>query len=329
MSTHSKLQASPLTFRPVLKTVMWGGSRLSAYKNLPDAPSNLGESWEISAVPEMETVVESGIYQDTPLSSLARDFGAELLGSSVVSRYGNVFPLLIKFIDAAKDLSVQVHPDDTMAFQRHGCLGKAEMWYIIDADPEALIYSGFNTPLDSESYLRHLHDDTLEDTLSSYRSRAGQVYFLPPGRIHAIGAGNLVAEITENSDVTYRIYDYGRLDSDGNPRTLHTDLALGAIDFTHPVNVPFETEPIPPEGQMLVDCRQFVTHLLQAAPTPLRLDHDSRSFTIVICISGKVILTYPGGSLTLTAGHTALLPALLDDVSIIGDGKVLTTRSRR
>lgn len=329
MPTHFKLQAAPLTFTPILKSVVWGGSRLGTYKNLDSAPDRLGESWEISTVPDMETIVDSGIYRGRTLSSLIEEHGAELLGTSVVERYGRVFPLLIKFLDAAKDLSVQVHPDDEMAMRRHGCMGKSEMWYIVDATPDSIIRSGFNSPLEPETYLKRLENGTLSDALAAFTSRAGQVYFLPPRRVHSIGGGNLVAEISGNSDITYRIYDYGRVDADGNPRPLHTDLALGSIDFNHEIDPPVETGSSSTPEQLLVDCHQFVTHLLQVDKSPRRLDHDSRSFTIIICVSGSVSINYPGGDLTLSQGHTALLPASLGEVAIQGEGRVLATRCRR
>lgn len=333
----TKLQSAPLTFTPLLKSVVWGGTRLKTYKNLTDTTCDtIGESWEISALPEMETVVSAGPYAGKTLSWLANRFGSDLLGTNVTHRYGRYFPLLIKFLDAASDLSVQVHPDDDLALRRHGSMGKTEMWYIIDSLPGSRLYAGFNTPLNRAQYLRHVAEGTLESVLASHPTHPGQVYFLPSGRVHALGAGNLVAEIQESCDITYRIHDYGRLDTDGRPRQLHTELAIDAIDFSSWAEMPLETSPsIPdgrqpgddahPTGQTIVDCEHFTTRLIHLTAEPQPLDHSVRSFTVIVCVSGTCIITYPGGTLTVGQGHSVLLPAILTDITVAGPAKILAT----
>ncbi len=217
---------------PYFKSVIWGGERICKYKGVEQTEEKIGESWEISAVPGHESVVAEGPYKGMRITELIDCFGAELLGSKVMERYDGKFPLLVKLIDANDNLSVQVHPDDELAKKRHDSLGKTEMWYIIDADKGAKIYSGLNREMTPEEYVARVADNTIEETLAVHDSHPGDIFFLPAGRVHAIGAGNLLAEIQESSDITYRIYDYERRDAQGNARELHTELAKDAIEYT-------------------------------------------------------------------------------------------------
>lgn len=327
MTMESMVQA-PLIFTPILKSVLWGGDKICRYKDIPaDGLEKIGESWEISAVPGHESVVAEGPYAGCTLNELVRRFGAQLLGSEVERHFGGEFPLLIKFIDAARDLSVQVHPNDALARKRHGSLGKTEMWYIIDADKDALIYSGLRRSITPEEYERRVADNSFAELLAAHDSAPGDVFFLPAGRIHAIGAGNLLAEIQESSDVTYRIYDYGRRDAEGNLRELHTELAKEAIDFE--ARADYKSAPLP-VGQAeceVVTCDHFtVGRMLVDGSAPLTILGPD-SFTVLMCIEGSVKVDYAGGMLELRRGHTLLFPACLASVSLTGHATLLTARS--
>ncbi|MDE5642884.1 MAG: mannose-6-phosphate isomerase [Muribaculaceae bacterium] len=316
---------APITFAPYLKEVLWGGTKICKYKNLPSTSDCIGESWEISAVPGHESVVDAGEYKGLTLLQLIERFGEELLGSKVVKKYGLNFPLLVKIIDANQNLSVQVHPDDELAEKRHHSLGKTEMWYIIQADKGAKIYAGLNTAMTPDDYVRRVADGTFADTLAVHDSFPDDVFFLPAGRVHAIGAGNLLAEIQENSDITYRIYDYDRRDADGNPRQLHTELAKDAIDFKLYDNLkshsPADTLPC----AEIVRCDHFtVRRCIVNNEDELIFNPDS--FSVVMCLEGLVRLIYPTGEMLLHAGHTVLLPAGLTSLHCFGKGRLLTAQ---
>lgn len=317
---------APLRFRPYLKTVIWGGDRICAYKGIEQPEPNIGESWEISCVPGHESVVDEGAYEGLTLRELIERFGASLLGDAVYERYGANFPLLIKLIDANDNLSVQVHPDDSLAKERHGSLGKTEMWYIIDAEDDARIYAGLQMALSPGEYERRVGDNSLMEALAVHDARPGDVFFLPAGRVHAIGAGNLLAEIQESSDITYRIYDYDRRDKDGRPRELHTDMAKDAIDFK--VYPKYKNDPVSDDDKYaeLVRCEHFTTHrVVVEGERDLRF--DPRSFTVMMCIDGDARLSYDLGTMAVGSGQTVLLPAVMGDIHIGGDATFLISRS--
>ena len=319
------IDKAPLVFVPYLKSVIWGGDKICRYKGIEQTEPNVGESWEISAVPGHESVVAEGPYKGQKLTDLIDRFGAELLGTKVVEKYGKSFPLLIKIIDAADNLSVQVHPDDALAAKRHNSLGKTEMWYIIDTDEGAKIFAGLNTEMTPDEYAERVAAGTFAETLAVHDSAPGDVFFLPAGRVHAIGAGNLLAEIQESSDITYRIYDYDRRDAQGNPRELHTDLAKDAIDYT--VYADYKS-PRPADNVTdaeIVGCDHFTTRrLVVDGETKLTLSPES--FTVAICIEGDVKLDYSEGETRLTGGHTVLIPAATGDVTVRGEGLLLLSR---
>lgn len=320
------IEKAPIIFVPYLKSVIWGGNKICKYKGIQQSESNIGESWEISAVPGHESVVADGTYKGLTIIELIDRFGAELLGDKVMQRCNGKFPLLIKLIDAKDNLSVQVHPDDHLAMQRHNCLGKTEMWYIIQSDKDAKIYAGLNTEMTPQDYVKRVTEGTFAEILAVHESNAGDVFFLPAGRVHAIGAGNLLAEIQESSDITYRIYDYDRRDADGNLRELHTELAKNAIDYT--VYDEYRNSPVPSnitECEM-ANCKHFtVNRVLVSGEQSLTLDNSS--FSVIMCLDGKVTLTYNNGVMTLRTGHTVLIPAVLCNLSLIGNAKLLISRS--
>ena len=318
------IEKAPIMFIPYLKSVIWGGNKICEYKGIAQPEPNIGESWEISAVPGHESVVAEGTYKGKTITELIDTFGAELLGEKVKKRYGAKFPLLIKFIDAADNLSVQVHPDDALAKKRHDSLGKTEMWYIIQADKDARIYAGLRTQMTPDDYVTRVAEGTFAETLAVHDSHPGDVFFLPAGRVHAIGAGNLLAEIQESSDVTYRIYDYNRKDANGNPRELHTQLAKDAIDYHVYPDYKCKLENQDRTVAELVKCDHFTTDRINLDGT-LDLPLDPSSFTILMCIDGNFKMKYPDGEMDVWAGQTVLIPAVLSDVKLEGKSTILTT----
>lgn len=321
-----EIKQQPIVFSPYLKTVIWGGNKICAYKGIPQEEDNIGESWEISAVPGHVSVVKEGPYSGKSLTDLINEFGEQLLGAKVVKKYGMTFPLLIKIIDAADNLSVQVHPDDELAGKRHNSLGKTEMWYIIGTDEGAKIYAGLNTEMTPDQYIERVKNGTFAETLAVHDSKPGDVFFLPAGRVHAIGAGNLLAEIQESSDITYRIYDYDRRDANGNPRELHTEQAKDAIDFKVYENYKGEAPDANEKQAELARCEHFITDRLNI-DGEYAVDLDTDSFHVLIAIDGDITLVYPEGSMKLAAGTTALLPAALKTITLKGKGTVLMTQA--
>lgn len=318
------IEKAPIIFRPYFKSVLWGGEKICAYKIIKQEQPNIGESWEISGIPGNESVVAIGKYKGMSMSALIDKFGAEFLGDKVIEKYGGKFPLLIKFIDANRNLSVQVHPDDNLAGERHETLGKSEMWYIIRAEKDAKIYSGFKLKLTPEDYEKRVEDGTFAETLATHDSFADDVFILPPGRVHAIGAGNLLAEIQEASDITYRIYDYNRKDANGELRELHTDLAKDAIDFTVYDNYKSEKINDNIEDTLIGNCEHFKTkRLLIRGEKNIKLNESS--FQVIICIEGEVLIQVGEHSTILKEGHTVLIPAVTTDISLKGNAKLLLT----
>lgn len=316
-----------LIFKPIYKTVLWGGSRIAALKGDGSVPAGkIGESWELSAVEGYESTVAQGEYKGLTLSELTKELGVSLVGRNSINCFGNEFPILIKIIDAAADLSVQVHPDDVLAAQRGIGRGKIEMWYSLHAEPQAYLYSGFTKPVSREEFCRRAADGSIMDVLRKYHPRRGDVFFLPSGRIHSIGAGNMVVEIQESSDATYRIYDYNRIDTDGLPRRLHIDESLDAVlhaDVT-PESVP-NAQPRTAESQILAQCSLFTVEL-----TGVRGSHTvdlSRrdSFTAVVVTEGTLRFYAGANTVELGTGFSALIPAGAETLTVSGEGAFLQT----
>jgi mannose-6-phosphate isomerase len=300
----------PFKFEPILKEIIWGGDEICRFKNIQPQRSGIGESWEISHVKDNVSVVANGSLKGKSLEELIETYGEKLLGRPVIDRFGTTFPLLIKFIDARDSLSIQVHPDDELAKKRHNSFGKTEMWYIIQASKDAFLYSGFAHAITPEQYVHSLEDDTFMNYLQKHEVQAGDVFFLPAGRVHAIGAGCFIAEIQQTSNITYRIYDYNRKDAQGNPRELHTELAKDAIDYKVYPDYKLQYPAGERETEPLVACPYFTTELIDAKKgREIRRTHKD-TFSIYICMKGKVNLTDKQGySLTLKQGETVLVPA--------------------
>jgi len=313
-----------LTFKPIYKSVVWGGSRIAEFKHEKTQQDNIGESWELSPVPGHESVVDEGEFAGKTLCELAEAFGAELVGKKTIDNYNGKFPLLIKFIDSCRDLSVQVHPDNALARAKHNSAGKTEMWYAIAPTPDAYLYDGFSRPMDKSSFVSAIEDKTIINCLAKHNVREGDVFYLPAGRVHAIGAGNFVLEIQQASDVTYRIYDYDRRDLQGNLRQLHIEDAIEAIKFDDTTPETLNVQAKNGEIQTLADCPFFNTSLIGVEGNfKLNLDKNL-SFTIIINTDGDVVLTAPDNKTTsLPQGRTALIPASMPFVNLSGNGKVV------
>ena len=316
----------PLKFKALLKQTIWGGDKIIPFKHLGDHLENVGESWEISGVPGNETVVADGEYAGKKLNELVIEQKDKLVGKANYERFGDEFPLLIKFIDARQDLSIQVHPTDEIA-KRHGKeRGKTEMWYIMDSDKDAKLYSGLKMQITPEQYKAMVEDDTITDALAQYEVKEDDCFFLPAGRIHAIGTGCFLAEIQQTSDVTYRIYDFKRKDKDGNYRQLHTKEAAECINYTVEDDYRTHYEHKKNEGVTLVECPYFTTAVYDL-DEPMTLDYSELdSFVILIGLKGEGSITdNEGNTVTISAGESILVPATTDTLKVEGTIKMLET----
>lgn len=313
----------PLKFEPILKQTLWGGEKIIPFKHLTEKITNVGESWEISGVPGNESVVANGEYKGMTLPELVGTFHGELVGEANYARFGNTFPLLIKFIDAQQDLSIQVHPSDDLAKKRHNSMGKTEMWYVVDAEKDAKLRSGFSEQITPKEYKERIHNSTITDVLQEYPIHKGDVFFLPAGRIHSIGAGAFIAEIQQTSDVTYRIFDFNRKDANGNTRELHTELAKDAINYEVLDDYRTHYEAVKDEPVELVACPYFTTSLYDLTETITCDYSELDSFVIFICMDGACkLVDNEGNEIALQAGETVLIPATTEDVTIQPEGTV-------
>jgi len=313
----------PLKFKPLYKEIIWGGQKLKTLlnKNIP-AGKTIGESWEISAVEENISVVSNGFLEGNNLQELIEIYMGDLVGEKVYQRFGDEFPLLIKFIDANDKLSIQVHPNDELAKKRHNAYGKTEMWYVIDAEPNAELITGFNQKLDTQTYQQHFENKTLTEILNREKVKKADVFFLPAGRVHAIGSGIVLAEIQQTSDITYRIYDWERVDKNGNQRELHTELALDAIDYLHYDSYRSEYEMEYNKSSNMVDCKYFTANILPLNK-PIQADYNLiDSFVIYMCIEGGFSIDCgTGEKVEVKMGETVLLPAECKSVTLSPYGK--------
>lgn len=319
----------PLKFEPILKQTLWGGDKIVPFKHLNSDLRGVGESWEISGVEEDESIVANGPDKGLTLTDMIRRYREELVGEANYARFGNKFPLLIKFIDAKQDLSIQVHPSDELAKKRHNSFGKTEMWYVVGADNGAKLRSGFSEEITSKEYKERVHDNTITDVLQEYNIHSGDVFFLPAGRVHSIGAGAFIAEIQQTSNITYRIYDFNRKDANGNTRELHTDLAREAINYEVLDDYRTAYEPVENEPVELVACPYFTTTLYDMTEEITCDYSELDSFVIFICLDGScTIRDNEGNELLMKAGETLLFPATVQDITITpteGSVKLLET----
>lgn len=309
----------PLLFEPNLHEVVWGGKKLTKWKQLPAHEQPVGESWEVSCVPQSVSVIANGEAKGMDLATYIAQQPAAVLGKGVAKAYDNQLPLLVKFIDAKRNLSIQVHPNDEMAARLFHKKGKSEMWYVISAEPGAYLYAGFKTAINAQEYRRLIAEGDITTVLAKHRVHPGDVFYIPAGRVHAIGEGIVLAEIQQSSDLTFRIYDYGRLGMDGKPRELHTDLAAEALDYNVYDNYRTTYSHEALKAKEVLATRYFNVRVVDTE-TPFHrnlLKYDS--FIISLCIEGdcKIKIRETGDEITLREGYSCLIPAAIADYDII------------
>ena len=307
----------PFKFKTIYKDKIWGGQKIRTYlhKDFGSLP-NCGETWEISGVKSDVSVVANGDLAGESLAGLVEKYQGELVGEKVYKRFGNEFPLLVKFIDAADDLSIQVHPNDELGKKRHNSFGKTEMWYVIEADPGSSLISGFNQQVNEQVYVEKLNSGHLTDILNREDVQAGDIFFLPAGRVHTIGKGLLIAEIQQTSDITYRIYDFDRVDDKGNKRELHTEEALAAIDYNFYPEYKTKYEKVKNKPVEAVSCQYFTTNVLDYTESTER-DYTSKdSFVIHVCVGGSYTLVYDDAELEVKLGESILIPNTVNNVKL-------------
>ena len=308
----------PLLFEPNLHTVVWGGNQLRPYKGLTPTDEPIGESWEVSAVPSSTSIISNGELKGLDLITVINKAPADILGQAVATRYNNQLPLLVKFIDAKRDLSIQVHPNDEMAMRVHGKMGKSEMWYVIKAESGSFLYAGFKDTITPAEYERRVKDGSITEVLARHEVKAGDVFYIPAGRVHAICGGILLAEVQQSSDVTYRIFDYNRPGMDGKPRELHTELAAQALDY----HVEREYRTVYDDEQdravQIIDSPYFDVRVTEMTASFHRnlLKYDS--FIITACLEGDctIRIRETGDTIQLKAGNSCLIPALIADYDV-------------
>ena len=307
----------PLKFKPILKDKIWGGNKLKTVLNKKDASDSCGESWEISDVENDISIVSNGFLAGNNLNELVEIYMDDLLGERIFDKYKNQFPLLVKFIDAKDKLSIQVHPDDVMAEEEHNSPGKTEMWYIMDHEPDAELIVGFNQKVNKEIYLKHLQNNTLPEILNSEKVESGDVFYLPAGRIHAIGEGILLVEVEQASDITYRIFDWNRTDNKGKPRPIHTEQALKAIDFNFYEKYKLTYDLQVNKTTTIVDSPYFTVNTLHF-DQPVEKDYSLiDSFVIYIALEGKFFINpLEGNPVEVRKGECVLIPAVLKNLTI-------------
>ena len=320
------LTCEVLTFKPNLQSMLWGGDTLPRLKGIAVPGTPVGESWEVSAMPGKESVVADGPLEGRNLAELAADYGAELLGEESIRRYGLRFPLLVKFIDARRDLSIQVHPDDSLAGKLHGSNGKTEMWYVLSAEPGSNVILGFRRPIDAERFASIAGTAAILDEVNYYPTQAGASFMVPAGTLHSIGAGNVLAEIQQSSDLTYRVYDYGRTDADGHPRALHIASALRALDYRPCTDLHTHPDRLADGAQRISECQHFNVDRVEIHDgKPLAMAHNPSSFRVVMCVDGEIVLTDHAGrhKVTLPCGFSARVPAANEGLTLSGNATAL------
>ena len=311
----------PLLFKPIFKERIWGGTKLKEVLNKSFDGSQIGESWELTTVENDISVVANGAFEGLNLNQLIEKYPTEVLGIKSIQYFGNNFPLLFKFIDAKEDLSIQVHPDDVLAKERHNSFGKTEMWYVMQADDNARLVVGFKDKTNKKEYQEHLENKTLVAVLNETPVKEGDAFFLETGTVHAIGAGVLIAEIQQTSDITYRLYDWDRIDANGVGRELHTDLALDAINF-EPTNTKLDYEIVKNKSVNLVECPFFNTNILQISEK-YNWKKTKESFTVLMCTEGSFTIIMLHFKAEFKKGDTILIPAIIDGFEIIGEATLL------
>ena len=317
----ASMKLYPLQFEPILKERIWGGTKLKTFLNKPITSNITGESWEISTVENDVSVVLKGSLKGKSLNELINEFSEAVLGTKVYAQFGKQFPLLFKYLDAREDLSIQLHPNDELAKKRHNSFGKTEMWYVMQADTDARLIVGFKEKSSPEEYIKNLNNKTLLTILDTKKVKQGDVFMLDTGTIHAIGAGIVIAEIQQTSDITYRVYDFDRVDANGKTRELHIDLALEALNYEKIQAQRFysKTENVANE---VVNCNYFTTNFIPLEGN-IEIHKNQTSFTVYMCVEGDFKLTFDNESYSYKKGDTVLIPAAITDFQLSGKASIL------
>jgi mannose-6-phosphate isomerase len=316
----------PLKFEPVLKEKVWGGNALvSRYNKKPIDSQKIGESWELSAIADNQSVVNNGFLAGNNIGELIEVYMGDITGDSIFEKFGTEFPLLIKFIEAREDLSIQVHPGNVMAKERHKAYGKTEMWYILESKKGTQVYTGFKEGVTKELYQEAIRNGKLADLLNVESVEEGDTFFTPAGRVHAIGAGTVLVEIQQTSDITYRIFDWNRKSSGKEQRELHTGLALDAIDFAAPGKHKIKIDPELNKTENLVSCEFFNTNIIRFNTTLKKEFYIIDSFVVYICIEGEFLIHWDGNTEKVIKGDTVLLPAMIKEISLepVGEAQLI------
>lgn len=311
----------PLQFEPIFKERIWGGTKLKTYLNKPITSEITGESWEISTVENDISRISNGLFKGKTLNDILNDFPEAVLGTKVYEQFGKQFPLLFKYLDAREALSIQLHPNDELAKKRHNSFGKTEMWYVMQADTDSKLIVGFKENTSKEEYVQHIHNNTLIAILDTKEVKQGDVFLLETGTIHALGAGILIAEIQQTSDITYRVYDFDRRDASGNKRELHVDLSLEAINYKT-VDAQKQYAKIENNSNEVINCKYFTTNFIPLDGT-VKVYKHGESFTVYMCVDGNFELNVNDEIYSYKKGDTVLLPACLTDFQLIGNASLL------
>lgn len=319
MSEKEKLY--PFVFEPIYKDRIWGGSKLKDFLDKDIPSQTTGESWEIADFPDDNSIVTNGEFAGESIKKILNQFGTQILGTKTVENFGNCFPLLFKFLDAKEDLSIQLHPNDELAKKRHNSFGKTEMWYIMQADKDAEIIVGFDKDSSAKEYLTHLENKTLPSILKRIKVSPGEVYYLETGTIHAIGKGIVIAEIQQTSDITYRVYDWDRIDASGKSRELHVDLALDAINYQKVDAQLFYTKH-ENNANVIVKGDYFTTNFIPLHGT-LQITKDTACFRVYIVTKGNVDITIQDKTYAFILGQTILIPACFTTYELTGQAELL------
>jgi mannose-6-phosphate isomerase len=307
----------PLKFETVLKEKVWGGDALvSRFNKGITTSKHIGESWELSAISDNLSVISNGFLAGNNIEELIEVYMGDITGDSIYDKFGNEFPLLIKFIEAQEDLSIQVHPNNDLAKKRHNAYGKTEMWYILKSKNGSKIYTGFKDGVTRELYNESVENGKTEELLNVETVEAGDTFFTPAGRVHAIGAGIVLIEIQQTSDITYRIFDWNRKNTGKEKRELHTELALDAIDFNQTGINKIRIEPVLNKSENLVDCEFFHTNIIRFDKAIDKEYYFNDSFVVYICTDGEFMISWDGNSEMVTKGETVLLPAMIKEVKL-------------
>jgi mannose-6-phosphate isomerase len=311
----------PLQFQPILKDRIWGGTKLKTYLNKPIISEITGESWEISTVENDVSEIANGVFKGKSLNEVLNEYPEAILGTKVHAQFGAQFPLLFKYLDAREDLSIQVHPNDELAQKRHNSFGKTEMWYVMQADADARLIVGFKENSSKEEYLHHLKNNSLVTLLDSKNVQKGDVFFLNTGTVHAIGAGTVIAEIQQTSDITYRLYDFDRKDANGNVRELHVDLALDAINYDR-VEAERMYSEVANSSNLVATCPYFTTNIIPL-DGDIEVVANSETFKVYMCVEGSFQLDLEDETYNYVTGDTVLVPAEMGSFSLSGVAKIL------